>query len=100
MISVSHSQFRIVAAAADLLSADARGTFLRRLVAELRGSRDFKDSDIERAVRVALLDQSMKQACVSSTDQDSEKPRSDTRTVPQEDFRVSSLRAFLRAVRV
>jgi hypothetical protein len=100
MISVSHSQFHIVAAAADLLSADARGTFLRRLVAELRGSRDFKDSDIERAVRVALLDQSMKQACVSSTDQDSGKPRSDTRTVPQEDFRVSSLRAFLRAVRV
>jgi hypothetical protein len=53
MISVSHSQFRIVAAAADLLPAEARGTFLRRLVVELRGSRDFKDSDIERAVRVA-----------------------------------------------
>ena len=67
MISVSDNQLRIVAEAADLLPAEARGTFLRRVVAEVREGRSFKDSDIERAVRVALFDQPMKQASVSST---------------------------------
>ena len=51
MISVSDNQLRIVAEAADLLPAEARGTFLRRVVAEVREGRSFKDSDIERAVR-------------------------------------------------
>jgi hypothetical protein len=69
MISLSDNQLRIVAEAADRLPAEARGTFLRRVVAEVREGRSFKDSDIERAVRVALLGQSMKQASVSSTDQ-------------------------------
>ena len=68
MISVSDNQLRIVAEAADLLPAEARGTFLRRVVAEVREGRSFKDSDIERAVRLALFDQPMKQASVSSTD--------------------------------
>jgi hypothetical protein len=36
MISVSDNQLRIVAEAADLLPAEARGTFLRRVVAEVR----------------------------------------------------------------
>jgi hypothetical protein len=48
MISVSDHQLRIVAAAADLLAAEARGTFLRCVVAELRGRGDFSDCDIER----------------------------------------------------
>ena len=56
MISVSDSQLRIVATAADLLPGEARGTFLRRVVAELREGRDFNDSDVEQAVRAALLD--------------------------------------------
>ena len=34
MISVSDNQLRMVAEAADLLPAEARGTFLRRVVAE------------------------------------------------------------------
>jgi len=75
MISVSDNQLRIVAEAADLLPAEARGTFLRRVVAEVREGRSFKDSDIERAVRVALFDQPMKQASVSSTDQGGGKRR-------------------------
>ena len=37
MISVSDRQLRIVAAAADLLPVEARGTFLQRVTAELRG---------------------------------------------------------------
>jgi hypothetical protein len=40
MISVSDHQLRIVAVAADLLPVEARGTFLRRVVAELRGRCD------------------------------------------------------------
>ncbi len=56
MISVSDSQLRIVATAADLLPAEARGTFLRRVVAELHEGRVFDDSDVEQAVRSALLD--------------------------------------------
>jgi hypothetical protein len=37
----------------------ARGTFLRRVVAELCGRQDFDDSDVEKVVRAAaLLDQS------------------------------------------
>ena len=56
MISVSDSQLRIVATAADLLPGEARGTFLRRVVAELREGRNFNDSDVEQAVRAALLD--------------------------------------------
>jgi hypothetical protein len=55
MISVSDNQLRIVAEAADLLPADAGGTFLRRVVAEMREGRSFKDSDIERAVRVDII---------------------------------------------
>ena len=43
MISVSDNQLRIVAEAADLLPAEARGTFLRRVVAEVREGRSFKD---------------------------------------------------------
>jgi hypothetical protein len=58
MISVSDSQFRIVATAADRLPGEARGKFLRRVVAELREGRDFTDSDVEQAVRAAVLDQS------------------------------------------
>ena len=51
MISVSDHQLRIVAAAADLLAAEARGTFLRCVVAELRGRGDFSDCDVEQVVR-------------------------------------------------
>lgn len=58
MISVSDCQLRIVTTAADRLPAEVRGSFLRRVVAELRGRRDFHDSDVEQAVRAALLDQS------------------------------------------
>jgi hypothetical protein len=58
MISVSDCQLRIVAATADLLPVEARGTFLQRVTAELRGRRDFSDCDVEQAVRAALLDQS------------------------------------------
>ena len=57
MISVSDRQLRIVAAAADVLPAEARGSFLRRVVDELRGRGDFNDSNVEQAVRVALFDQ-------------------------------------------
>jgi hypothetical protein len=48
MISVSDRQLRVVAAAADLLPVEVRGTFLRRVVVELRGRRDFSDCDIEQ----------------------------------------------------
>ena len=48
MISVSDRQLRIVAAAADLLPVEARGTFLRCVVAELRGRGDFSDSTSNR----------------------------------------------------
>ena len=58
MISVSDRQLRVVGVAADLLPVEARGTFLRRVVAELRVCRDFSDSDVEQAVRAALVDQS------------------------------------------
>jgi hypothetical protein len=58
MISVSDRQLRIVAVAADLLPVEARGTFLRRIVADLRVRRDFSDSDVEQVVDAALLDQS------------------------------------------
>ena len=58
MISVSDRQLRVVAAAADLLQVEARGTFLRRVVVELRGRGDFSDCDIEQVVRAALRDQS------------------------------------------
>jgi len=57
MISVSDRQLRVVAAAADLLPVEVRGTFLRRVVVELRGRRDFSDCDIEQVVRAALRDQ-------------------------------------------
>jgi hypothetical protein len=98
MISVSDNQLRIVAEAADLLPAEARGTFLRRVVAEVREGRSFKDSDIERAVRVALLDQPMKQAFVSSTDQGGGKRRSDTPTVFQEALASYPFAVFLRRI--
>jgi hypothetical protein len=58
MISVTDHQLRIIAAAADQLAVEARGTFLRRVVAELRRRQDFSDSDVEQTVRAALLDQS------------------------------------------
>ena len=57
MISVSDRQLRIVTAAVDLLPAEAHGSFLRRVVAELSGRGDFNDSNVEQAVRSALLDQ-------------------------------------------
>jgi hypothetical protein len=62
MISVSDRQLRIVAVAADLLPVEARGTFLRCVVAELRGRGDFSDCDVEQVVRAALLDQSAARA--------------------------------------
>ena len=92
MISVSDSQLRIVAEAADLLPSEARGTFLRRVVAEVREGRSFKDSDIERAVRLALLDQPMKLASPSSNDQGIGKWRSDTPRVSQEVLAVHPIR--------
>jgi hypothetical protein len=98
MISVSDNQLRIVAEAADLLPAEARGTFLRRVVAEVREGRSFKDSDIERAVRVALFDQPMKQASVSSTDQGGGKLRSDTPTDSQEALASHPFAAFLQRI--
>jgi hypothetical protein len=98
MISVSDNQLRIVAEAANRLPAEARGTFLRRVVTEVREGRSFKDSDIERAVRVALLDQSMKQASVSSTDEDSGKRRSDAPTVSREALASHRFAAFLRRI--
>jgi hypothetical protein len=98
MISVSDNQLRIVAEAADLLPAEAGGTFLRRVVTEVREGRSFKDSDIERAVRVALLDQSKKQASVLSTDQAGGKRRSDTPTVSQEASASHPFAAFLRLI--
>jgi hypothetical protein len=58
MILVSDRQLRIVAASADLLPVEARGTFPQRVTAELRRRRDFSDCDVEQAVRAALLDQS------------------------------------------
>ena len=98
MISVSDNQLRIVAEAADLLPAEARGTFLRRVVAEVREGRSFKDSDIERAVRVALFDQPMKQASVSSTDQGGGKLRSDTPTDSQEALASHPFAALLQRI--
>jgi hypothetical protein len=98
MISVSDNQLRMVAEAADLLPAEARGTFLRRVVAEVREGRSFKDSDIDRAVRVALLDQSMKQVPVSSTDRGDGKRRSDAPTVSQEALASHPFAAFLRRI--
>jgi hypothetical protein len=58
MISVSDRQLRTVGVAADLLPVEARGTFFRRVVADLRVRRDFSDSDVEQVVHAALLDQS------------------------------------------
>ena len=98
MISVSDNQLRIVAEAADLLPAEARGTFLRRVVAEVREGRSFKDSDIERAVRLALFDQPMKQASVSSTDQGGGKLRSDTPTDSQEALASHPFAALLQRI--
>ncbi len=98
MISVSGNQLRIVAEAADQLSAEARGTFLRRVVAEVREGRSFRDSDIERAVRVALLGQSMKQASVSWTDQGGGKPHPDTPTVSDEALASRPFAMFLRRI--
>jgi hypothetical protein len=98
MISVSDNQLRMVAEAADLLPAEARGTFLRRVVAEVREGRSFKDSDIERAVRVALFDQPMKQASVSSTDQGGGKLRSDTPSDSQEALASHPFAAFLQRI--
>ena len=96
MILVSDNQLRIVAGAAVLLPAEARGTFLRRVVAEVREGQNFENSDIERAVRVALLDESMKEASVSSTKQCGGKRRSDTPTVSQEASHPFT--AFLRRI--
>jgi hypothetical protein len=98
MISVSDSQLRMVAEAADLLPSEARGTFLRRVVAEVREGRSFKDSDIERAVRLALLDQPMKQASPSSTDQGGGKRRSDVPRVSQKALAAHPFAVFLRRI--
>jgi hypothetical protein len=73
--------------------------FLRRVVAEVREGRSFKDSDIERAVRLALLDQPMKQASVSSTNQGGGKRRADTPTISQEALASHPFAAFLRRCR-
>jgi hypothetical protein len=54
MISVSDRQLRVVAATADLLPVEARGTFLRRVVVGLRGCGDFSDYNVEQVVRGAL----------------------------------------------
>jgi hypothetical protein len=97
-ISVSDNQLRIVAEAADRLPAEARGTFLRRVVAEVREGRSFKDTDIERAVRVALFDQPMKQASVSPTDHGGGKQRSDTPTVSEEALASHPFAALLRRI--
>jgi hypothetical protein len=48
MISVSDRQLRIVAAAADLLPVEGRGTFLQRVTAELRGPLDFATATSNR----------------------------------------------------
>jgi hypothetical protein len=63
MISVTDHQLRIVAAAADQLAVEVRGRLLRHVVTELCGRRDFNDSDVEQAVRAALLDQSAARSC-------------------------------------
>jgi hypothetical protein len=63
MISVTNHQLGIVAAAADQLAVEVRGRLLRRVVAELRGRRDFNDGDVEQAVGAALLDQSAARSC-------------------------------------
>jgi hypothetical protein len=55
MISVSDRQLRVVTAAVNLLPVEARGTFLRRVVAELGGRPDFNDGDVEKVVRAAAL---------------------------------------------
>ena len=47
---------RVVAAASDPLPVEARGTFLRRVVVELRGRGDFSDY-VEQVVR-GVLDRS------------------------------------------
>jgi len=98
MISVSDNQLRMVAEAADLLPADARGTFLQRVVAEVREGRSFKDSDIERAVRLALFDQPIKQASVSSIDQGGGNLGSDTPTDTQKPLPSHPLAAFFRSI--
>ena len=67
-------------------------------MAEVREGQNFKDSDIERAVRVALLDGSMKEASVSSTNQGGGKRRSDTPTVSQEALASHPFTAFLRRI--
>jgi hypothetical protein len=58
VILVSDRQLRTVTMAADLLPVEARGPFLRRVVAELSVRRDLSDSDVKQAVHAALLDQS------------------------------------------
>jgi hypothetical protein len=98
MISVSDNQLRIIAEAAEQLPVEARGAFLRRVVAEVREARSFNDSDIERAVRVALSNQPMKQASVSSTDQGYGNQRSDTPTVSEEALASHAFAAFLRRI--
>jgi hypothetical protein len=98
MISVSDNQLRIVAEAADQLPVEAREAFLRRVVAEVREARSFNDSDIERAVRVALSDQPMKQASVSSTDHGYGNERSNTPTVSEETLTSHPFAAFLRRI--
>jgi hypothetical protein len=98
MISVSDNQLRIIAEAAEQLPVEARGAFLRRVVAEVREARSFNDSDIERAVRVALSNQPMKQASVSSTDHGYGNQRSNTPTVSEEALASHPFAAFLRRV--
>ena len=49
MILVSDNQLRIVAGAAVLLPAEARGTFLRRVVAEVRGAGCTMASSVSRS---------------------------------------------------
>ena len=58
MISVSDRQLRIVAAVADLLPVEARGTFLRSSSPSCAGVGISATATVEQVVRAALLDQS------------------------------------------
>ena len=57
MISVSDRQLRIVAVAADLLPVEARGTFLRRVVADLRAGISATSTSNRRCTRRCSISQ-------------------------------------------
>jgi hypothetical protein len=68
------------------------------VVAEVREGRSFKDSDIERAVRVALLDQPIRQASVSSADQSGGGGGRTRPTVSQGTLAAHPLAIFLKRI--